>query len=218
MSEEKIILSETDKLAIDRKDAIYLVNKGAKLYQQQKYKQSVEYYRLAASLGEIHAISNLGYCYLYGRYIEANTDLAIAYFKIAAENKDVDAAYKLGDIYSQDKWRVKDIEKSIYYYSLAASILIGREYEGGRSIMYCTQLEDYPSLCFALGREMSKGGNMNTDIEMAYQFLLHAKEGYQKCIKNGDTMYVESYNAVLKLLSSEQFKDISLEDDLDGNE
>ena len=69
-------------------------------------------------MGDMNAVSNLGYCYLYGRDIEQNTSLAIAYFKTAAENGVIDAMYKLGDIYSSDKWNVKDVELSLYYYNM----------------------------------------------------------------------------------------------------
>ena len=96
---KKLELTPTDMAAIKEGVMGYLTNKGASLYNENTYYKSVEYYRLAAAMGEIHSISNLGYCYLYGRDIEANTSLAIAYFTIAAQKGDIDANYKLGDIW-----------------------------------------------------------------------------------------------------------------------
>jgi TPR repeat protein len=163
-------------------------------------------------MGDMNAVSNLGYCYLYGRDIEQNTSLAIAYFKTAAENGVIDAMYKLGDIYSSDKWNVKDVELSLYYYNTAFSRVVGGEWESN-SIVYCEGLQYYPSLCYALGREMSRGGRMNTDIVIAYQLLKHAEKGYRKEIDNGAVMYESSYEGVKKLLADSQFDGIRREYD-----
>lgn len=201
-------LTNADLQAIDLMDSDYLNNKGAKQYISKNYTESVEYYRLAASMGNVNAISNLGYCYLYGRDIEANLPLAIAYFKIAARNKNIDAAYKLGDIYSSDKWGVLDKELSIYYYKMAANFIINSNWETGENIIWFHELESYPSLCFALGRELSDGGYMPTNLDSAYQFLKKAEIGYKNEISNGNNMYEKSYNNVIKLLADKQFDDI----------
>ena len=113
MSNETFMLTNADMNAVVLKDASYINRRGAKLYVEGNYRFAVEYYRLAAAMGDMNAVSNLGYCYLYGRDIEQNTSLAIAYFRTAAENGVIDAMYKLGDIYSSDKWNVKDVELSL---------------------------------------------------------------------------------------------------------
>lgn len=208
MENENIFLSATDFNAIDLLDSNYLNSKGAKQYVGTNYASSVEYYRLAAAMGNLHAISNLGYCYLYGRDIEANLSLAIAYFKIAARREDVDAAYKLGDIYGSDKWGVKDKELSVYYYRMAASFVIDEEWENSRIITWNHELEKYPSLCYAMARELSVGGAMNTDLDSAYQFLQKAKIGYKRELMNGSAMYEKSYAGVVELLADSQFDDI----------
>ena len=201
------MLTNADMNAVVLKDAGYINSRGAKLYVEGNYRLAVEYYRLAAAMGDMNAVSNLGYCYLYGRDIEQNTSLAIAYFKTAAENGVIDAMYKLGDIYSSDKWNVKDVELSLYYYNIAFSRVVGGEWESN-SIVYCEGLQYYPSLCYALGREMSRGGRMNTDIVMAYQLLKHAEKGYCNEISNGAVMYESSYEGVKELLADSQFDSI----------
>lgn len=158
------------------------------------------------------AAANLGYCYLYGRDIEQNTSLAIAYFKIAAEQGNVDAAYKLGDIYSSDKWNVKDTDLSLYYYNEAFNFVINEDRDT-ESIVYCTDLQRYPSLCYALGRELSESGRMLTDIRAAYQLLKHAEIGYQTEINNGAKMYENAYEGVKELLKDSQFDKIREEYD-----
>ena len=127
MDEVKFLLTQADKITIEGGDDIYINAKGAKLYGNQLYSQAVEYYRLGAAMGNLDSVSNLGYCYLYGRDIPQDTALAIAYFKIASEGGNPDTAYKLGDIYSRDKWGLADKELSIYYYSLAMKYIIGSD-------------------------------------------------------------------------------------------
>ncbi len=212
MEGNKITLSPLDMEAISLHDSNYINNKGAKLYDPETYLQSVEYYRLGAAMGNDQSISNLGYCYLYGRGIEPNTSLAIAYFKIAAMRSNVDAAYKLGDIYSREKWGVEDKERSLYYYSLAAELLMGDEWHNPTAIKYFDGLNRYPSLCYALGREMANGGSLNTDLKLAYQYLLRAEIGYKKAIEDGDDFYKASYEGVIKLLDDPQFDLIKMEE------
>lgn len=208
MENDKITLTMTDMEAIGYGDSNYINNKGAKLYAPETYGKSVEYYRLAATMGNVQAISNLGYCYLYGRSIEKNISLAIAYFKVAAMRDNVDAAYKLGDIYGSDKWGVKDKELSVYYYRMAASYVIGENWEKNNAIIWSDDLQRYPSLCYALARELSRDGYMATDLDAAYQFLKHAKSGYEKFINDGSTMYQQSYEGVIDLLDDSQFDKI----------
>lgn len=208
MDNSSFMLSEADNHAVLLRDSNYINNKGAKLYQPGTYRESVEYYRLAAAMGNIHAVSNLGYCYLYGRDIEANLSLALAYFKTAALREDVDAAYKLGDIYGSDKWGIQDKELSVYYYRMAASYVIGEAWDDKDTVAWREELQKYPSLCYALGRELSAGGTMNMDIERAYQFLKHAEKGYMAELANGNEMYRRSYEGVLKLLAHQQFDEI----------
>ena len=129
MSDEILALTSADMNAVSLRDSNYINNKGANLYCNGIYKSAVEYYRLAAAMGNIQAISNLGYCYLYGRDIESNLSLAIAYFKIASMNQNIDAAYKLGDIYGSEKWGLKDIEMSVYYYRMAVSFILDDDWE-----------------------------------------------------------------------------------------
>lgn len=194
----QLTLTATDMEAISLGDSNYINNKGANLYNEGTYSYSVDYYRLSAAMGNVHSISNLGYCYLYGRDIKANTSLAIAYFKIAALKEDIDAAYKLGDIYSSNKWGVKDTELSVYYYRMAASYILGSRWEKEYDLIWEEKLKEYPSLCYALARELSPQGNMCTDINQSYQFLVLAKYGYESAIADGNNMYEESYQGVLK--------------------
>lgn len=116
--------------------------------------------------------------------------------------------HKLGDIYSSDKWVKKDIEMSNYYFNEAAAELIGDDYYEYKSFKYNRELDDYPSLCLALGIAMSMGGNINTDIDLALEFLIHAENGYAKAIRDGNTIYGPSFEKTLKLIDDPQFDEI----------
>ncbi|MBR2246660.1 MAG: sel1 repeat family protein [Bacilli bacterium] len=199
----EINLTQADMNAVSNRDSDFLNSKGAKFYGKEEYEKAVEYYRLASSMGNIQATSNLGYCYLYGRSIPVNVDLAIQYFKIAAERGNMDAIYKLGDIYSRDKWGKEDKEMASYYYLKGLKEFDESLWE----LYYNDDVRFYPSLFFAIGRESMPNGILNTDLDLAYISLKIAQEGYEKYLADGDKMYQESYENVLKLLEDEELSD-----------
>ncbi len=203
----EIKLTETDKIAIENGDYNYINSKGAGYYYKEEYAKAAEYYRLAASMGSTQVVSNLGYCYLYGRDMEADLILALAYFRIASKRGNIDASYKLGDIYGSDKWGMKDKEQSVYYYRLAVDQILDDDWSFV-DIMNNDILMRYPSLCFAIGREMGIGGQMNADIDLSYQFLVAAKKGYEIELTNGVRMYEESYKNILKWLEKKGYKEM----------
>ena len=205
MEDRRIRLSNTDMRAVELKDSNYINNKGAKLYENNGFAPAVEYYRLAAAMGNVHSISNLGYCYLYGRDVEQDLSMAIAYFTVAGQLNDVDALYKLGDIYGSDKWGIKDTEMSVYYYRLAASLILDYEWDEGY-ILDNSRILNYPSLAFALGRETGKDGAMVTDLDMSYQFLYMAVKGYEIQLANGSSFYAQVYEDAKEYLEREEYQ------------
>lgn len=72
--EEKIDLPE---------DVIYL-NEGADAYNAKDYEKAISLYEKSASLGNVTALSNLGYCYYYGRSIPVDKEKAKSYWEEAA--------------------------------------------------------------------------------------------------------------------------------------
>ena len=191
-----VALSDADFVAIRGKDSNFLLSKGADKYGDD-YEESIEYYRLSAAMGNPQAISNLGYCYLYGRSIEPNVSLALAYFTIAADLGVIDALYKLGNIYSSDEFVDKDEELEKYYYEKAIDALLDSY----------ADYEDYPSLSLAVGKETMKDGLFDTDLDRAYFLLKCAENGFKKYIDNGDDFYEDHYAETLDLLEDKQFDD-----------
>ncbi len=191
-----VALSDADFVAIRGKDSNFLLSKGADKYGDD-YEESIEYYRLSAAMGNPQAISNLGYCYLYGRSIEPNVSLALAYFTIAADLGVIDALYKLGNIYSSDEFVDKDEELEKYYYEKAIDALLDSY----------SDYEDYPSLSLAVAKETMEDGLFDTDLDRAYFLLKCAENGFKKYIDNGDDFYEEHYAETLDLLEDKQFDD-----------
>ncbi len=191
-----VALSDADFVAIRGKDSDFLLSKGADKYGDD-YEESIEYYRLSAAMGNPQAISNLGYCYLYGRSIEPNVSLALAYFTIAADLGVIDALYKLGNIYSSDEFVDKDEELEKYYYEKAIDALLDSY----------ADYEDFPSLSLAVGKETMEDGLFDTDLDRAYFLLKCAEKGFKKYIDNGDDFYEDHYAETLDLLEDKQFDD-----------
>lgn len=198
-------LTQTDKQALYNDDAEYFTDKGARAYSREEYREAVEYYRIAASLGETQAIANLGYCYLYGRAIERNIDLAIAYFEIAASMGNTDALYKLGSIFQSDKWGYKDNERAIFYFQNAVFKVLGSKEYDVDDIKNEEFLLNYPSLCLTLGQAHMKDGILQTNLKIAYVFLEKAKEGYEEALANHMKMYEGAYHRTLELLNDPEF-------------
>lgn len=198
-------MTNADAEAVRNGDSEYILSKGANLYKLKQYDEAAEYYHLAGAMGNDTALSNLGYCYLYGRHTEANTSLALQYFKLAADRGNVDACYKLGDIYSRDKWKMKDPEMSVYYYKTAAELLLGKDWMNEDAVFNCDVLNYYPSLCFALARGFMPEGVFSTYQYLAYQYLQHARRGYSIEIENGADFYEKSLEAVDEMIRDKRF-------------
>lgn len=212
---EMVTLSAADIAAIERDDAAYINNKGERFYDDESFYNAIEYYRIGAAMGNTDSIINLGYCYLYGKSAPENLDIAVSYFKIAAKKGSIDASSKLGEIYGSDDFGVYDRELSLYYFTAAAGLIMNNGWEGSGAIAWTGKLDDYPELCYALGKEMSEGGIMKTDLDVAYQFLKHAKIGYETAISRGEPMLEPKYKKVLNLVDDAQFDMIRIKyDDL----
>jgi len=202
-----MILSKTDQIALDKNDSNHFLNKGANLYTKEQYEDAVEYYHLAATMGNNRAASNLGYCYLYGRHCEKNPSLAIAYFKLADERSDDDqveeASYKLGDIYEKGEFVEKDDELAYYYYDRAIRKINRWDDEA---------YESNPSLCYAVARAIMPEGIGPTDIKEAYRLLKFARTGYENNIENGFKPHEEYLERVKALLENPIFAEYIEED------
>ena len=202
------LFSLADTQAISAMDSEFLNNKGDKLYREQNYGPALEYFRIACAMGNVKAATNIGTCYLYGHGTESNLSLAFSYFKIAIRRQDAEAASRLGDIFCSDKWGLQDKEMSTYYYRMAVTFILGEPLEFNTDLTWCSELQNYPALCFAMGRDLSKAGSLLTDIESSYQFLKHAELGYEKEMNNGNVLCEKAYEEVMSLMDNPQYDEI----------
>ena len=141
------------------------------------YEVALDYFQLAASMGNGKAIGNIGYCYMYGKGVPEETDLALSYFHIAMDLRDVDSYYKMGKIYSIGDTLEKDHELGVYYYETALAELLENEPLQGQF--------EHPSLFYALALEKLPGGGLTESISTSYKYLLVANMGYQLAIDDG---------------------------------
>ena len=191
--------TNTDIEAIKRKDFNYLNNKGVDAYLAEDYDIAEEYYKVAAAMGCVEAISNLGYYYMYHAN-PLNRNKAITFFRVGANFNSVESLYKLGDIYRNGIGIDKDVELGLYYFKQAFEIID----KNSNSIDY----RNYPSLFFAIAKEYMKGGSYNENLNIAYFHLCNAMDGYEYSINNGLTYYEEAYNACSKIYNSKIFNGI----------
>lgn len=191
-------ISKIDFNAIGQNDSDYFLNKGAELYNANKYNEAIEYYQISAAMKNHSAISNLGYCYLYGRGVDKDETKAVLYFTIAARQNDVDALYKLGTLYLSGKIVEKDSNVALYFLEKARN----------EAIIQDGDLDRYPSLCYTLANEYMKNLEEHDCTEI-FDLLNTAKYGYEFEIEENEaTYYQKYYEEVIKLIEDPMFDDI----------
>ncbi len=196
-----INLTNGDMIAVSEENDEYIHNMGAKYYKEGDYEKAIEYYRISSILGNDQSITNLGYCYLYGRAVEKNEKLAISYFKIAANRDNIDANYKLGDMYNRGIGVEADKDSALYYFEKAFNLIVNEE----------VSFRLYPSLCLAIAHEFMPGGSKEEDLFLAYDLLTKAKEGYEIAIENGEEYYKSSLEKTCKMLDDSIFDNVKEE-------
>lgn len=92
------------------------LEEGNRAYQKGDYKTAVRHYRRAAEAGNVEALSNLGYCYYYGRSIPVDKDAARECWEEAAILGDICAIYKLGDMYRNGDLPANVRRSKAYYH------------------------------------------------------------------------------------------------------
>ena len=115
-------LTRADKAAIQNGDSNYLVNKGIRYYYDQDYEVALDYFHLAAALGNGRAAGYIGHCYMHGEGVPAEVDLALSYFRIGMDSRDVESFYRLGKNYCDGVGVEKDHELGVYYYENALAV------------------------------------------------------------------------------------------------
>jgi len=193
-------LTKADKVAIQGGDSNYLVNKGIRYYYDKDYEVAMDYYHLAAAMGNGKAIGCIGTCYLYGRGVPEEIDLALSYYHIAMDVRDVDTFYQMGKIYSNGEGVEKDPELGVYYYETAFAELLDN---------YTLQDQfSHPALFAALAQEKLPGGGMSESVSTSYKYLLVANMGYQLAIDDGAFYFEEELESIKTRMNDPIYDDV----------
>ncbi|MBQ7503400.1 sel1 repeat family protein [bacterium] len=83
------------------------------------FKKAFEYFSSSSKKGSGDAEFFVGFMYLKGDYVEANSDEAVKHFEHAAENSTI-SAYFVGSMYLDGAFGEPDTEKAAYYLQKAA--------------------------------------------------------------------------------------------------
>jgi len=187
-------ITSVELMAAERSDANYFLNKGADLYNDGKYKKAMEYYEVAAGMGHPQAVSNLGYCYLYGRGVSKDEKKAFLYFSIAASRENIDGLYKMATFYLRWECRRKRMRKSQMYLL-------------EKAVEYAEDLDEYPSLALTLSKEYMKRDEVDTFH--IFVLLSAAKFGYEREIEENGAIYYQKYlDEVDEILEEPQYQEI----------
>ena len=193
-------LTKADKAAIQNGDSNYLVNKGIRYYRDQEYEVSIDYFHLAATMGNGKAMGYLGVCYMNGQGVPAEMDLSLSYFRMATDTRDVEAFYQLGKIYCDGVAVEKDVELGVYYYENALAELLENE--------SVTEQFKYPDLFYALALEKLPGGGLSSSISTSYKYLLVANMGYTLAIEDGAYYYENALEIVKDKMNDAIYDDV----------
>lgn len=98
------------------KEALRYNNPYLKAQQNRKFKNAIEKFNAASSMGLAEASHYLGYCYFNGLGIEKNIDKAIECYKKSAEQGYDSSQFNLGQIYEN-----QNMDESMKWYQKAAA-------------------------------------------------------------------------------------------------
>ena len=192
---ENFKFTRKDWSLINNEESTTINNIGAAYYTKEDYKNAFPYYLVSALMGDDQALSNLGYCFMYGRYVEKNEEIAIALFTMAANRNNPEACYKLATIYRYNK---------DYKNNLLARKYIITAFNNIYDNYYYSQS---PSLCLLAAREKINGDIFEKDLFGAYLLLLIAKDGYSQSLEEGFNPHEKQFNETIQLLEEPIFNE-----------
>lgn len=178
---------------------------GMITHRDKKYDDSMEYFHLAAAMGNAQAMADLGMCYFHGRGCKKNYDLAFSYSQLAAKKMNIDGLYYLSLMYEHGHGTDKDAEAADYY--------LGTAFEMTSSLGDRAAYE-YPYLFYSIAKKLIKIGTEDC-LQTAYNALLDARDGYADDIEGGATYFKENLaevEALLKKSIFDPFRDDKFED------
>ena len=163
-------------------DAYAMVAVGSFYYTgrcgaEQDYAKALYWYTKAAERGNVTAISNLGYCYYYGRSIPVDMKKAFEMYCKAALLGDMAARYKCGDMYLNGYYVEQDQRTAFCIYK-AVQDDMGDD-------------RDYPyaDVCRRLGTCYHKAQGVKADLLHAWERLHRAAELFEQRLEHGENQF-----------------------------
>lgn len=157
-------------MTLDESDI--LLNLGAEAYQTgtpEGFKTAVAYYQKSAALGNSQAMTNLGYCYTYGRGVQVDQKRGFQYFIQAAKLGNFEAVMKVADAYQKGKFVEKD---EINAYKMYLKLY--------HHLQEIGEIEEYPEVCLRLGNCAYSGMGTKKDIQQACTYFELAAAYYRQ--------------------------------------
>lgn len=160
---------------------------GLEAYQNGDFATAIELYQKSAAVGNVTAMSNLGYCYYYGRSIPVDKEKARTCWEKAAVLGDVCATYKLGDMY-----RTGDLPEDIVFSKMMYLRAYAMSNEGKdiycypdaslRILKYCKE-DCSPDKYREIAEDAVKGFELRVEDGDHYtdELLMQAKEILASC-------------------------------------
>lgn len=186
LSIKKPVLGEIlNSIAEPTLDEVEL-QKGSDAYQNGDYEQALAHYRCAAEMGNVTAMSNLGYCYYYGRSVPVDKAKARECWKKAAILGDICATYKMGDMYRNGDLPADPVFAREFYWR--AYFMAAEEKN-----IWC-----YPDACLRILKYCRE----EIADEIFKNLADEAVEGIRLRIEQGDTLSDKLYREALALQKS----------------
>lgn len=149
---------------------------GANAYLRGDYATAVACYQKAAFAGNVTALSNLGYCYYYGRAMAVDKERAYQCWSKAAVFGDIPATYKMADMM---------INGDLSPDPVFARALYHKAYMDAREIM---DPDYYPDICLRI----LKYCRADIDEESILLIAQDAVDGFRQKVDAGETFHMKS--------------------------
>ena len=190
--DDDFLLTEALGLLIDTtKDPKYMHELGWYYCSRKRFDLELKYLEMAAELGYVPSMEELGYMWYYGQHGEKDYGKAFTYFSKGAEGGDTNGRlwckYKLADMYHNGYHVEKDEEK---YRELIE--------EAYREIGMPTYLnEPYPEILYRLAGIRAQEGRNNEALEL----LTGAKYFMAERLSNEPFWgHIEAMGRIIKLM------------------
>lgn len=178
---------------IDNKNAAAMNDLGVQYYDgnrgfEQSFEKAINYYQMAADLGDRQAQENLGYCYYYGRCGEPDYEKAFNYFALGAFDDHIISLYKIGDMYYNGYYVQKNHTEAFTIYRHCLDIMTDEAARVTAGPVYLRLAKCY-----------LKGHGVEVDLMAALNCYQKAEFYLTKMvIEDGNYMYKKSLDGAIE--------------------